>query len=104
MQQEVEIGSEDSHDRLMSNAVHWTVKYILQEGSAMEIEQTDLSIQILSGVIRESYGVPKLSAMHVMSLILEHRGEHGFAEQYIRMTREQAEKVEHENQIGIEYA
>lgn len=103
MQIEEELGHELKKTQDMIHAVHWTVKYILHDGAAMEREQTDLATGILSGVIREADGVPKLSALHVMSILLTHTGEPGFAAEYIRMTREQAEKVEQEEQIGIEY-
>ena len=103
MQMDVELGNDDTEDQQMTNVVHWTMKYLLQDGQSMEMDMTDLSIGVLSGVIRESRGVPKLSAMHMMSIILTHRGEFGFAEAYVRMARDQATVVEHENLIGIEY-
>jgi hypothetical protein len=85
------------------NAVHWTVKYLLHDGDSMTPEMIDISIGVMSGVIQNSYGVPKMSALHVMSILLSHAGEPGFAAEYIRMTREEAEKVEFSEHIGIEY-
>ena len=103
MQLDEELGPELRKERDMIHAVHWTVKYILHDGAAMEREQTDLATGILSGVIREADGVPKLSALHVMSILLTHTGEPGFAAEYVRMTQEQADKVAHDEQVGIEY-
>lgn len=88
----------------MMNTVHWTVKYLLHDGDAMSPEMIDLSIGVMSGVIQNAYGVPKLSALHVMSILLAHNGEVGFAAEYIRMTHEEADKVEFAENIDIQYA
>jgi len=104
MQLEVEMGNDPAKkDQEMMNAVHYTMKYVVKDGNDMSEEMCDIAIGVCSGVARESYGVPKISAMHMMSIILTHQGQHAFAREYIRMVAEEVDKAQFNEQSGIEY-
>lgn len=104
MQLDCEQGRDPAkHDQEMMNAVNYTVKYIVKDGNDMSPEMTDIALGVMSGIAQDSYGIPKISAMHVMSIILTHNGEHAFAKEYIRMVADEVAKTQHNELDGIEY-
>jgi hypothetical protein len=103
MQLDVEIGNYDKVEQEYMNMVHYTARYLLGDGTTMTPETIDISMGVLSGVAMNAYGLPKVSALHLMSLLLSHTGQLGFASVYIDMTREAQAEVEHVEQVGIEY-
>lgn len=101
---EVEQGLDlGKHEQEMMNAVHYTMKYIVKDGSDMSTEMVDLGMGVLSGVAQNSSGVPKVSALHMMSIMLAHTGQHGFAAAYVQMVAEEMKRTEFAEQSGIEY-
>jgi hypothetical protein len=105
MQLEVEMGNDPAkHDQDMMNAVHWTMRYIVKDGNDMSGEMIDVAMGVCSGVTQNSTGVPRVSAMHMMSIMLTHTGQHTFAAAYQKMVAEEVEKSEFIEQQGIEYA
>ena len=104
MQLDVEMGNDPSkHDQDMMNAVHWTMKYLVKDGNDMSSEMIDTSMGVLSGVAQTTTGVPRVSAMHMMSIMLTHTGQHAFAAAYQQMVAEEVEKAEFVEMQGIEY-
>lgn len=103
MQLDVEVGEANNHDQEMMNMVNYVCRYVVKNGEDMSQEMTDLSTAVCSGIVQNSYGIPKISALHIMSICLEHTGQHAFAREYVRMCAEEVEKTEHVELSGIEY-
>jgi hypothetical protein len=105
MQLDVEMGNEgaDVEERRMMECVHYTMRYVVKDGNDMSPEMMDVAMGVLTGVAREASGVPKISAMHMVTLILNHRGEFAFAQAYARMTQDEMKRTELVEQSGIEY-
>lgn len=107
MQQDVEVGEipQEDFERKQTLAVAWTVKYLLKDGLDFSDEMVDMAYGILGGVAQQASAgtVPSVSALHTMALVLEHRGQHGFAKAYERMARHGADQLLLTEQIGIEY-
>lgn len=104
MQLDVEVGErfDTTNDKYMQ-MVHYTMKYIVKDGSDMTEEMIDLGMGVLSGVAQNSSGVPRVSALHMMSIMLAHTGQHGFAAAYARMVAEEIQRTEFVEQSGIEF-
>ena len=102
-QMEVELGVESQSEQETMNMINYTVRYLLKNGEDMCTEMVDLSTAVCSGIAQQSYGVPKISALHMMSIMLTHTGEHAFAAQYTRMCAEEVEKSEFRECVGVEY-
>jgi hypothetical protein len=105
MQLDVEMGNDPAkHDQNMMNAVHWTMRYLVKDGNDMSEDMIDVAMGVCSGVAQNSSGVPRVSAMHMMSIMLAHTGQHAFAQAYLAMVKEEVEKTEFVEQQGVEYA
>ena len=103
-QLEVEMGRDVAHrEKEMMEAVHFTMRYIVKDGSDMSPEMLDIAMGVCSGVAQEASGIPKISAMQMMSIILDHRGEHGFASAYRVMVAEEVSRTEFVEQQGVEF-
>ncbi len=94
---------DDRHDREMMDVVHYTMRYLLGNGTTMTSESMDIAIGVMSGVIRNSSGVPAISAMHIMTLMLTHQEQHEFAAAYAAMTQAELKRTEFVEQSGIEF-
>ena len=73
-EQGAEVGSKE---REMTNIVHYVMRYIIKDGNDLREEMTDLAIPVLEGVVDEQGAgyVAKISALHMLALIHEYRGE-----------------------------
>ena len=104
MQLDVEQGRDPARkDQDLMDAVHFTMRYLVKDGSDMSPEMCDLAIGVCSGVAQEASGIPRISAMHMMSIILTHQGQTAFAREYVRMVAEEVERTQFVEQDGIEY-
>ena len=102
-QLDVELGVESQSEQETMNMINYTMRYLVKNGEDMSPEMIDLSTAVCSGIVQQSYGVPKISALHMMSIMLTHTGEHAFAAEYTRMCAEEVEKSEFRECVGVEY-
>lgn len=77
--------------------VHYTMKYILKDGTDLSRETTDLAIEILTKVTTEPGAGPvaKMSAYHLLALIHQYRGEEELLAAAQARSAEIAMEVEH---------
>jgi len=61
----------------MTNMVHYVMKYLLKDGQDLSEEMTTLSIKTLDRIVVEpgAGNVAKMSALHILALIHQYRGE-----------------------------
>lgn len=61
----------------MTNMVHYVMKYLLKDGADLSEEMTALSIKTLDRIVIEPGAGPvaKMSALHILALIHQYRGE-----------------------------
>ena len=102
-QMEVELGEQSNSEQETMNMINYTMRYLVKNGEDMSPEMVDLSTAVCSGIVQNSYGVPKISALHMMSIMLTHNGEHAFAAEYVRMCADEVQKSEFVEQVGVEY-
>ena len=78
-EQGAEIGVKEQE---MTNIVHYVMKYIIKDGNDLRKEMTDLAIPILKQVERreDSGYVARISALHLLALIHQYRGEQDLQE------------------------
>lgn len=104
MQLDVEMGLDPSkHDQEMMNAVHYTMRYLVKDGNDMSDDMIDIAMGVCSGVAQNSTGVPRVSAMYMMVLMLTHTGQHDFAAAYRNIVADEVERAEFIEKQGVEY-
>ena len=102
-EQGAEIGVKEQE---MTNVVHYVMRYIIKDGNDLRKEMTDLAIPVLEGVVAEDGAgyVAKISALHLLALIHQYRGEQELLTAAQARSMEIALKVEQEETAEVDLA
>ena len=102
-EQGAEVGTKEQE---MTNVVHYVVRYIIKDGNDLREEMTDLALPVLRGVAEdeESGYVARISALHIIALIHQHRGEEELLKAAQARSMEIALKIEQDERAEIDIA
>jgi len=102
-EQGAEIGAKEQE---MTNVVHYVMRYLIKNGSDLSDEMTDLAIPVLNGVVEDegSGYVARISALHLLALIHNYRGEVELLMAAQARSQEVALKVEQEENAEVDLA
>jgi len=102
-EQGAEIGVKEQE---MTHIVHYVMRYIIKDGNDLRVEMTDLAIPVLEGVVAEDGAgyVAKISALHLLALIHQYRGEQELLTAAQARSMEIALKVEQEETAEVDIA
>ena len=100
-EQGAEIGVKEQE---MTHIVHYVMRYIIKDGNDLREEMTEIAIPVLENVVKEEGAgyVAKISALHLLALIHQYRGEEELLAAAQARSMEIALKVEQEQVAEVD--